>query len=1007
MTRRTLAASLLAVTGGLSPFAGAVYADGAVSSAAPLAARRLPDIAVLTDDHGFDRHLSRGDDHQYRVALKAGECVRVRVEQQGVDVVVETRDPAGNIIADIDDEVRPRGIETIDLVAEVSGTYTIGIAASAVTFGDGWYAIRIASRHAAKSDERLLQDSRRLRTAAAKLEARGQWDEGRRLLERALALSEHARGPEDTDVAMVLFRLAENALETRDDARARSLLHRAIGIYEQSWGPEHPYTAMALARLAAVDQRAGDGPKAEAVIRQSLAILEKELGADHVWYVRGLTTQSNLRIAAHDVMKAEALQRQAVAILERIQNTDTIQYAVALHNLGEVYLSKRDNAAAADLLTRSLTITEQIEGPESYRVTTKLQNLAIIARDQKDFARALDLDTRALAIRERILGADHGDVAPLLNNIATLYHLTGDEARALPLFFRSLEIREKTVGPYNAGTLNSLSNISKSYAAIGDITQAIVFERRAAAIADKQLSLNLAVGSERQKLAFVRGNAGRTDRTVSLHLTQAPGNRDAASLAALVLLQRKGRVQDAMTDIFATIRQRVANPQDRALLDQLNETTSRLAEIALNADEPARTDQLQRTVAELDARREHLEAILSEHSAEFRAETQAVTLEAVQAAVPEDAALIEFAVFRPFDPHTDGYGRARYAAYVIHRDGAPVGIDLGEVVTIDASLDGLRRALRSPASTDVKIKAHDVYRAIFAPVRDVLGDATHLIVSPDGALNLVPFEALVDERGAFLIERFSTSYVTSGRDLLRMQIPHDASNPPVIVADPSFGEPEELTAPALTYFAPLAATGLEAHAIKKLFPEATLLVGGDATKARLQQVHAPTILHIASHGFFRDDLLQADTQTASAANPLLRSGLALAGANRSEDRSSDGILTALEASGLDLWGTRLVTLSACDTGVGVVRNGEGVYGLRRAFILAGAETIVMNLWPVSDYVARDVMVAYYAGLHVGLGRGDALRNAKLLMMKRRHRQHPYFWAGLIASGEWANLDGER
>jgi CHAT domain-containing protein len=118
-------------------------------------------------------------------------------------------------------------------------------------------------------------------------------------------------------------------------------------------------------------------------------------------------------------------------------------------------------------------------------------------------------------------------------------------------------------------------------------------------------------------------------------------------------------------------------------------------------------------------------------------------------------------------------------------------------------------------------------------------------------------------------------------------------------------------------------------------------------------------------------------------------------------------LTALEASGLDLWGTRLVTLSACDTGVGEIRDGEGVYGLRRAFVLAGAETVVMNLWPVSDYVARDVMVMYYAGLHVGLGRGDALRNAKIAMMKRVHREHPYFWAGLIESGEWANLDGER
>ena len=144
---------------------------------------------------------------------------------------------------------------------------------------------------------------------------------------------------------------------------------------------------------------------------------------------------------------------------------------------------------------------------------------------------------------------------------------------------------------------------------------------------------------------------------------------------------------------------------------------------------------------------------------------------------------------------------------------------------------------------------------------------------------------------------------------------------------------------------------------------------------------APEILHIASHGFFLEDLARGDAQAAAAGNPLLRSGLVLAGANEAQNGSSDGILTALEASSLDLWGTKLVTLSACDTGVGEIRNGEGVYGLRRAFLLAGAETVVMNLWPVSDYVARDVMVTYYAGLHVGLGRGEALRNAKLAMMK--------------------------
>jgi CHAT domain-containing protein len=162
-------------------------------------------------------------------------------------------------------------------------------------------------------------------------------------------------------------------------------------------------------------------------------------------------------------------------------------------------------------------------------------------------------------------------------------------------------------------------------------------------------------------------------------------------------------------------------------------------------------------------------------------------------------------------------------------------------------------------------------------------------------------------------------------------------------------------------------------------------------------VDAPRILHIASHGFF----------LPNAGNPLLRSGLALAGANLTAGAPDAGILTALEASGLDLWGTKLVTLSACDTGIGEVRNGEGVYGLRRAFLLAGTETLVMSLWPVSDYISRETMTAYYTRLRAGLGRGAALRQAKLALLQRKGRQHPFYWASFIQSGEWASLDGKR
>jgi CHAT domain-containing protein len=211
------------------------------------------------------------------------------------------------------------------------------------------------------------------------------------------------------------------------------------------------------------------------------------------------------------------------------------------------------------------------------------------------------------------------------------------------------------------------------------------------------------------------------------------------------------------------------------------------------------------------------------------------------------------------------------------------------------------------------------------------------------------------------------------------------------------------------YFGPLAASAAEGRTIKRLFPESTLFTGRGATKEAVQHVDAPRILHIASHGFFLRESSGGRTQdpTASTETPLLRAGLALAGANLSGVQSDDGILWALEASRLNLWGTKLVTLSACDTGIGEVHNGEGVYGLRRAFLLAGAETVVMSLWSVTDYLTQQMMTAYYTGLRAGLGRGEALRHAKLAMLKRPGRHHPFYWASFIQSGEWANLDGVR
>jgi hypothetical protein len=181
------------------------------------------------------------------------------------------------------------------------------------------------------------------------------------------------------------------------------------------------------------------------------------------------------------------------------------------------------------------------------------------------------------------------------------------------------------------------------------------------------------------------------------------------------------------------------------------------------------------------------------------------------------------------------------------------------------------------------------------------------------------------------------------------------------------------------------------------------------------------LLHIATHGFFLADQQQPPPLTrggslppsgasstlfpppAMGENPLLRSGLALAGANQRDEGAEDGFLTALEMAGLDLSGTQLVVLSACDTGLGTVSNGEGVYGLRRAVVMAGAEAQLTSLWKVSDEVTRKLMESYYRRLIAGEGRAQALRAVQLEMLADTWLRYPYYWASFVPIGAWGAL----
>jgi CHAT domain-containing protein len=346
-------------------------------------------------------------------------------------------------------------------------------------------------------------------------------------------------------------------------------------------------------------------------------------------------------------------------------------------------------------------------------------------------------------------------------------------------------------------------------------------------------------------------------------------------------------------------------------------------------------------------------------------------------------------------------------------------VALGPAAVIDAKVDALLAAMddKIPART-ANLALRQLDTLVLAPVRARLINVSHLILAPDGKLNLVPFDVLVDPQGHYALEEYLVSYVSTGRDLLRFAATEKSRSAAVIVAGPDYGP---LASAGAVSFPPIADALGEAADLQRYFPTA-VISGKEATKSVLKALAGPAMLHVATHGFYARDRrprpmpapghpsrdMFADGTTSMLPPPrpddpadgLDRAGLALAGANQ----GPDGIVTARELAGFDLWGTQLVVLSACETGVGTVSSGDGVFGLRRALILAGAASQLTSLWSVSDKSTRELMRTYYAELASGTGRAEALRQAKLQLMRQPHRAHPYYWAAFIATGDWRPLE---
>ena len=801
-------------------------------------------------------------------------------------------------------------------------------------------------------------------------------------------------------------------------------------IRETALGADAPQTAQAINNLAQVLQKRGNYPDAEPLLRAFAEDLPSLRGPDHPDVATALNNLAGLYRLMGNARRAEPLYLRALAIREKAVGVDHPSLAPILNNLALTYQQDADAARARPLFERSLAIREKALGPEHADVGRALNNLAVLSQEQGDLDNAEKLYRRAIQIYEKAFSRQHPLVGQALNNLAVVYLLKGDYATAGPMYQEALVIRGAALGPHHPDMAKALTSEAIFFDVTGRTSEAVARQAQAAEVVEGNLTLILATGSEVQKLRYMESFVEDTDITLSMDRQAKSPSVESARLAMTTLLRRKGRVLDAVSGTTQTLRERLS-PEDRAALDRLSASRSRLAALVLRGPGSQSLQTFTANVAKLEDEVQQEEREVSSRSAIYRSQSQQVTIEAVQAMLDSESVLVEIVLYRPFDNRVaqrdKRFGAPRYAAYVLRRSGDPAAIDLGDAASIDRHVDLLRKALRDPKDASVRKPAAALYKLVMAPIRDAVGDAPRLLVSPDGNLNLVPFAALVDPAGRYLLESRTVTYLSSGRDLLRLKERALESRPPLVVANPEFtstaSQGERSAAPSpdaravdlsRAVFNPLPGTAAEAEALRTLLPGADILTGRAATEAAVKAAHGPLVLHLATHGFFLGSdqkataergrllvqLAATDSGPGSAIeNPLLRSGLAFAGANqRLGGGDDDGILTALEASSLDLWGTRMAVLSACETGLGETRRGDGVYGLRRALVMAGVESQVMSLWQVSDQGTRVLMTGFYTALKAGRPRSAALRETQIEMLRSVKRSHPYYWASFILSG---------
>lgn len=570
-------------------------------------------------------------------------------------------------------------------------------------------------------------------------------------------------------------------------------------------------------------------------------------------------------------------------------------------------------------------------------------------------------------------------------------------------------LSEIALGPSHPVTLRALAAIARQERLHGEPAAAVTrwatwLDRSGAFLRDQLWRV-----SEDDRRRFFRDDRRNVDFYLAALREANPADAGARVLA--LSLRHKGLLASVAGETGSRARAR-GDAKSAATLAQLAGLRTQFASLALHnhAGTPDAA-LIRRQMGELEA-----QLAISLAPAAGGASAPTATPDAIVAALQPGEALVDFLVFA--DPDAGQGGRRERMVAVVARAGsAPTVVWWADVAPVRAAAARFRAAILTQgdgAGREREIAAAGVALndVLWKPLIAPLGSATHVLLGPDDILNVVPLAALPDATGRPLVARYQVSMLSGLRDLLA-RAPAGRGSPALVMGSPTFGALPAgsgarggsrvlgLSIDQIS-FSPLPGTLEESRKVSAMLVGSKLLDGDAATKAAVTTARSPSILHLATHGFFLTGLAGSPEEGDPLVS-LSRSGVAFANANvgiRAASPSGDtqGILTALEATSLDLRDTRLVVLSACETGLGQFASGEGVYGLAQSLHVAGAGAVLATLWPVSDEATAVFMQRFYARLIAGDAPQVALRTVQRSFLAEPEFRDPVLWAPFVLTG---------